>query len=362
MRTSVWALQIRALSPSHIPLQIFNWTLPEPSTDHYPQPSVEGTDSRQLFTWEALNRALHGVVICFHFTIFVVLGTTEQPCALLYLRLWFAFILLSLSYWKQQKQSSLDLLNSCDLLSFYYLCRTGNNIHQGFHHQNQVVICFHFTIFVVLETTRNSTQNHIKQLWFAFILLSLSYWKQQSTFKAKIGSSCDLLSFYYLCRTGNNTILGLWSKKIVVICFHFTIFVVLETTKVERARLPGWLWFAFILLSLSYWKQQRLVELESMCCCDLLSFYYLCRTGNNKKNFSPIRGEVVICFHFTIFVVLETTDPQYITHPHKLWFAFILLSLSYWKQPFIWIRKILDSCDLLSFYYLCRTGNNSWYR
>ena len=41
--------------------------------------------------------------------------------------------------------------------------------------------------------------------------------------------------------------------------------------------------------------------------CDLLSFYYLCRTGNNSRGFDEPGKVVVICFHFTIFVVLETT-------------------------------------------------------
>ena len=68
---------------------------------------------------------------------------------------------------------------------------------------------------------------------------------------------------------------------LVVICFHFTIFVVLETT--------------MFLLS------------PPEASCDLLSFYYLCRTGNNKALLQLIPLRVVICFHFTIFVVLETT-------------------------------------------------------
>ena len=52
--------------------------------------------------------------------------------------------------------------------------------------------------------------------------------------------SCDLLSFYYLCRTDNNCV-GLVPKDSqVVICFHFTIFVVLTTTRCDRARW-GWL-------------------------------------------------------------------------------------------------------------------------
>ena len=67
----------------------------------------------------------------------------------------------------------------------------------------------------------------------------------------------------------------------VVICFHFTTFAVLETT-------------SYILTVVTF-------------CCDLLSFYYLCRTGNNDSLSASIRDMVVICFHFTTFAVLETT-------------------------------------------------------
>ena len=143
-------------------------------------------------------------------------------------------------------------------------------------------------------------------LWFAFILLSLSYWKQLLIIKTFIKSCCDLLSFYYLCRTGNNPTLFACKSFLVVICFHFTIFVVLETTIWTSVRRGRALWFAFILLSLSYWKQHRRARERLPEGCDLLSFYYLCRTGNNGK---------------------ENTET-----PHMLWFAFILLSLSYWKQ------------------------------
>ena len=322
-------------------------------------------------------------MICFHFTIFVVLETTvfEPPvtsvvlwfafillslsywkqlyrvppppptrCDLLsfyYLcrtgnnellqsvaasLLWFAFILLSLSYWKQPYRVIGRDLESCDLLSFYYLCRTGNNLTQRLPLSSCVVICFHFTIFVVLETTPRIHLPKSVVLWFAFILLSLSYWKQPLSSMRKTWLCCDLLSFYYLCRTGNNIRLKISKYKKVVICFHFTIFVVLETTKIETA--------------------------QSCVRCDLLSFYYLCRTGNNKTLFINTERIVVICFHFTIFVVLETTSHGGESGLHKLWFAFILLSLSYWKQLAVKFRLKERCCDLLSFYYLCRTGNN----
>ena len=245
--------------------------------------------------------------------------------------LWFAFILLSLSYWKQRCFRWLTDTSGCDLLSFYYLCRTGNNFHRirsvwrwlwfafillslsywkqrkgGIEVMDTVVICFHFTIFVVLETTRPPWPSPWGRLWFAFILLSLSYWKQLECGLPLMQISCDLLSFYYLCRTGNNR--STWPGKpiFVVICFHFTIFVVLETTIISADESSVMLWFAFILLSLSYWKQ--------------------------PSSFPRLSFDVVICFHFTIFVVLETTCLRLYRPDGRLWFAFILLSLSYWKQ------------------------------
>ena len=195
------------------------------------------------------------------------------------------------------------------------------------------MICFHFTIFVVLETTVKCITSSVSTLWFAFILLSLSYWKQPDFEEPMIVERCDLLSFYYLCRTGNNSNPLVRGIPRVVICFHFTIFVVLETTVPSAFSNNVKLWFAFILLSLSYWKQLIVNSLMFCVSCDLLSFYYLCRTGNNPLTANPFARVVVICFHFTIFVVLETT-----------------LAAIYWPST---------RCDLLSFYYLCRTGNNA---
>ena len=145
--------------------------------------------------------------------------------------LWFAFILLSLSYWKQPLPGIVPDTDRCDLLSFYYLCRTGNNLLRRVQPLQGVVICFHFTIFVVLETTCIAFNTFWFSLWFAFILLSLSYWKQHYNALVSRNIGCDLLSFYYLCRTGNNTVGGRCLSPVVVICFHFTIFVVLETTE-----------------------------------------------------------------------------------------------------------------------------------
>ena len=129
---------------------------------------------------ELYKRRAEGVVICFHFPIFVVLTTTPPNTWAPTLSLWFAFIFVSLSYWQQLPRSVESLMDGCDLLSFSYLCRTDNN--DFFVHllRDYVVICFHFPIFVVLTTT------------------------QKKNGVCSVG--CDLLSFSYLCRTDNNRI------------------------------------------------------------------------------------------------------------------------------------------------------------
>ena len=168
------------------------------------------------------------------------------------------------------------------------------------------MICFHFTTFAVLETAFSS------KLFFTLC--------------------CDLLSFYYLCRTGNSRPgCGPCSSR-VVICFHFTTFAVLETATCHWPQCKSVLWFAFILLPLPYWKQQFAISRRIASGCDLLSFYYLCRTGNSPYRTYNNQGQVVICFHFTTFAVLETAGGRRDLHE--------------------------EGCDLLSFYYLCRTGNS----
>ena len=273
-------------------------------------------------------------------------------------QLWFAFIFVSLSYWQQPSSRNASMPCGCDLLSFLYLCRTGNNLPEWKQYNEQVVICFHFCIFVVLATTGDFEMPLVQGLWFAFIFVSLSYWQQHRKEQKGVTESCDLLSFLYLCRTGNNGNWIICIDFIVVICFHFCIFVVLATTLPIWRWSRCWLWFAFIFVSLSYWQQLTATRFLHTMCCDLLSFLYLCRTGNNAVIIHRITTFVVICFHFCIFVVLATTILRNTSPMAKLWFAFIFVSLSYWQQLHQVDIIIRPGCDLLSFLYLCRTGNN----
>ena len=117
-------------------------------------------------------------------------------------------------------------------------------------------------------------------LWFAFILVTLSHWKQRHHV--------------------------LTAPVSVVICFHFSNFEPLETASTIIVYDRTMLWFAFILVTLSHWKQRHLMTARSV--------------------------RVVICFHFSNFEPLETAPVKYSLCKRTLWFAFILVTLSHWKQ------------------------------
>ena len=91
---------------------------------------------------------------------------------------------------------------------------------------------------------------------------------------------CDLLSFHYLCAIRNSENAYPLLLLNVVICFHFIIFVLLGTARCSASA-----------------QAER---------CDLLSFHYLCAIRNSSKRHDVSLEEVVICFHFIIFVLLGT--------------------------------------------------------
>ena len=109
-----------------------------------------------------------------------------------------------------------------------------------------IVTCFHFSNFGPLETASLRFGSMRLQLWFAFILVTLSHWKQH-TKAGCVGA-------------------------IVVICFHFSNFEPLETALTSLSEDCMLLWFAFILVTLSHWKQLHKIILSMSYRCDLLSF------------------------------------------------------------------------------------------
>ena len=142
------------------------------------------------------------------------------------------------------------------------------------------MICFQISIFEPLNTAIRQERSKKKWLWFAFKLVSLSHWIQQKQISRH--------------------------QPYVVICFQISIFEPLNTALGKNTLGDNKLWFAFKLVSLSHWIQQTSVYQNS--------------------------GSVVICFQISIFEPLNTAMNTYANNTDTLWFAFKLVSLSHWIQ------------------------------
>ena len=173
------------------------------------------------------------------------------------------------------------VLERCELLSNYYLCRGKDNVNLVEPPPKCVVNCFQITIFAGAKTTYRLRQQSSTRLWIAFKLLSLQGQRQLIVYGPYILQGCELLSNYYLCRGKDNQMFSWFCQ--------------------QR------LWIAFKLLSLQGQRQPLISLMVSRASCELLSNYYLCR---GKDNFSGVNRpplEVVNCFQITIFAGAKTT-------------------------------------------------------
>ena len=93
------------------------------------------------------------------------------------------------------------------------------------------------------------------------------------------------------------------------------------------------LWFAYKLVSLSYWIQPVEVTRSNafVVICLQISIFELLNTTGACLN--GCRYTVVICLQISIFELLNTTGHLYQYIETELWFAYKLVSLSYWIQP-----------------------------
>ena len=158
-------------------------------------------------------------MICFQISIFEPLNTANSQGITLITELWFAFKLVSLSHWIQPPKKE--------------------------ERKDGVVICFQISIFEPLNTAHRLHSSSHPSLWFAFKLVSLSHWIQHPKRDREF--------------------------SIVVICFQISIFEPLNTAVTRRGNYSAKLWFAFKLVSLSHWIQQRKNKQRLWWSCDLLS-------------------------------------------------------------------------------------------
>ena len=140
----------------------------------------------------------------------------------------------------------------CDLLSKLYLWLTSYIQRISTSWRARVVICFQNCIFDLLHTSNRFRFYHVNGLWFAFKIVSLTYFIHLIGASIEASACCDLLSKLYLWLT---SYIFLWIDfhfRIVVICFQNCIFDLLHTSILNLSKEVAPLWFAFKIVSLTY--------------------------------------------------------------------------------------------------------------
>ena len=185
--------------------------------------------------------------------------------------MWIAFIFQYL--WDTKQLSTVYSTPSacCELLSFFSIFGIQNNICCRCLSSSWVVNCFHFSVSLGYKTTLENGNNTKK--------------------------SCELLSFFSIFGIQNNTINSPFFCQRVVNCFHFSVSLGYKTTNFIVSIFILELWIAlatpnrlafplldFIFQYLWDTKQQKLLILELLYCCELLSFFSIFGIQNNCKS------------------------------------------------------------------------------
>ena len=188
----------------------------------------------------------------------------------------------------------------------------------------------------------------MEKLWFAFKLYLWRIEKQQPLRTAPLPNSCDLLSNCIFDVLKNNAYESVFFDEIVVICFQIVSLTYWKTTKNVELMLEDELWFAF---KLYLWRiEKQLASEYKFCraCCDLLSNCIFDVLKNNFSVLLSIRLGVVICFQIVSLTYWKTTDSMMRVITNMLWFAFKLYLWRIEKQQFILLAYVSVRCDLLS--------------
>ena len=196
------------------------------------------------------------VVNCFHFSVSLGYKTTDATSTRSVAVLWIAFIFQYLWDTKQQKNDSLNITRSCELLSFFSIFGIQNNAIDYDGEVVSVVNCFHFSVSLGYKTTTAETARVSAELWIAFIFQYLWDTKQLHYPWIIYTDSCELLSFFSIFGIQNNSATEWTTRLSVVNCFHFSVSLGYKTTKASFESWQFWLWIAFIFQYLWDTKQR----------------------------------------------------------------------------------------------------------
>ena len=173
--------------------------------------------------------------------------------------MWIAFIFLYLWDTTQLNDGVKQSVVGCELLSFFCIFGIQHNITFFKESEIFVVNCFHFSVSLGYNTTTWSMFSANNGLWIAFIFLYLWDTTQLFAERYELSYGCELLSFFCIFGIQHNMANERDNAWGVVNCFHFSVSLGYNTTKIVVDHIDNMLWIAFIFLYL--WDTTQLFVL-----------------------------------------------------------------------------------------------------
>ena len=218
--------------------------------------------------------------------------------------------------------------------------------------------CFHFSVSLGYNTTNGSVAHWYLQLWIAFIFQYLWDTTQHHLHQSIYWQRCELLSFFSIFEIQHNVIKKCLVLQNVVNCFHFSVSLRYNTTKIPIINTTHLLWIAFIFQYLWDTTQLNRKLNNYTVCCELLSFFSIFEIQHNSSVLLNIDHAVVNCFHFSVSLRYNTTCWMFSMYYEQLWIAFIFQYLWDTTQQMGQVPYRPLRCELLSFFSIFEIQHN----
>ena len=168
--------------------------------------------------------------------------------------------------------------------------------------------CLRFCIFEAAVTAEWAKDVLVKELWIAYVFVSLNQQLQPKINSYNTNFSCELLTFLYLWSSSYSSFSWCHENDNVVNCLRFCIFEAAVTAYDVELRVVAALWIAYVFVSLKQQLQLRLCNGDCKVCCELLTFLYLWSSSYSLPLHLSASVSVVNCLRFCIFEAAVTAQ------------------------------------------------------
>jgi len=201
---------------------------------------------------QLLFEGLSGCISCELLTIFYLYKVLCSSVGLEHSKigLWIAYNFLSLQGSLQYKETFVEQIDGCELLTIFYLYKVLCSVNTREYLAKIVVNCLQFFIFTRFFAVIFERRSIRDRLWIAYNFLSLQGSLQSFNLVSYSLACCELLTIFYLYKVLCSRAVRYNNEVSVVNCLQFFIFTRFFAVARRFGKHKYRLWIAYNFLSL----------------------------------------------------------------------------------------------------------------